>query len=466
MNIMRSAHICLVEDDDIMGESLVDRFGLEGFTCEWYKTAASAALGLSANRYDVVVSDIRLPDRDGAELFQELSGNSTYVPPWIFITAYATLERAIALMKLGAVDYLAKPFELDALVEKLRAYVHERAPGASAPTLGVSAGIKRIESMLPRLASQSATVLITGESGVGKEVVAREIHRLDQVRCRAPFVAVNCGGIPENLLEAELFGHERGAFTGAVRQKRGLVEQAAGGVLFLDEIGDMPISMQVRLLRVLQEHRVTRLGGEDSIPVDFRLICATHQDLRQMVEEREFREDLFYRINVVHVRIPPLRERAEDIIWYARRFLRDHAQQCGGSVKILSGGAESALLGHLWPGNVRELRHCLERAYVLTSGNFLDAQMLFDEGEWRPADLGESGHETLGSYLQSCERAYLLQELGRHEWQMALTAAAIGISRKNLWERLRRLGLSSMSRAGKVDGALGRLDSESDDQSN
>ena len=196
--------------------------------------------------------------------------------------------------------------------------------------------------MLPRLATQSTSVLITGQSGVGKEVVAREIHRLDKLRAGNPFVAVNCGGIPENLLEAELFGHERGAFTGAMRLKHGLLEQANGGTLFLDEIGDMPLAMQVKLLRVLQERTVTRLGGEQSIAVDFRLICATHRDLKKMVEERAFREDLFYRVNVVHLRVPPLRERPEDILWYARRFLREVAPEGSGPQKLLSPGAEKS----------------------------------------------------------------------------------------------------------------------------
>jgi DNA-binding NtrC family response regulator len=457
---MRSAHavqVCLVEDDDIMGESLADRFALEGFSCDWHKSAQSAAAGLREKRYDVVVSDIRLPDRNGDELFEELQADQPYVPPWIFITGYGTIERAIALMKLGAADYVTKPFDLDQLVAKLLAYVPSAPHNEHLPTLGLSPGMQRIEGMLSLLAQQSTTILITGQSGVGKEVVAREIHRLDTLRCGKPFVAVNCGGIPENLLEAELFGYERGAFTGALRSKRGLLEQASGGTLFLDEIGDMPLAMQVKLLRVLQERTVTRLGSEQSLGVDFRLICATHNDLRKLVEQGRFREDLFYRVNVVHVRIPPLRERPEDTLWYARRFLREVAQQNGGPHKVLSAGAEKALLNHLWPGNVRELRHCIERAYVLTPGNTLDPQVLFDEDQ-ASADCGVGVNcigvdkPTLSNCLEECERHYLLQELTRHDWHMAETASAIGISRKNLWERLRRLGLTLPARALRQDG--------------
>jgi DNA-binding NtrC family response regulator len=451
MSAPNTVQVCLVEDDDIMGESLVDRFTLEGFSCDWHKSAQSASSDLKEKRYDVVVSDIRLPDRDGDALFETLQAEQLYVPPWIFITGYGTIERAIALMKLGAADYVTKPFDLDQLIAKLRAYVPSLPHDERLPTLGLSPGMRRIEDMLPRLATQSTTVLITGQSGVGKEVVAREIHRLDKLRSGKPFIAVNCGGIPENLLEAELFGHERGAFTGAMRLKHGLLEQATGGTLFLDEIGDMPLAMQVKLLRVLQERTVTRLGSEQSIPVDFRLICATHRDLKKLVEQGTFREDLFYRVNVVHLRVPPLRERPEDILWYARRFLRDVAQQNTGAQKVLSSGAEKALLNHLWPGNVRELRHCIERAYVLTPGNTLDPHVLFDE-EQACGDCGVAvncvGVErpTLSNCLEECERQYLLQELTRHDWQMTKTASAIGISRKNLWERLRRLQLTVPAR--------------------
>ena len=432
--------ICLIEDDAIMGESLHDRFALEGLHCEWYRDAQSALDHLGTSRFHVVVSDIKLPDFSGEELFQRLLEREMYLPPWIFITGYGTIDRAIALLKLGAADYVTKPFDLDQLVGKLRTYVPPSLTDDHVPSLGLSPGMRRVEEMLPRLVGQSTTVLITGPSGVGKEVVAREIHRLDPRRSSASFVAVNCGGIPENLLEAELFGYERGAFTGAVKQKRGLVEQASGGSLFLDEIGDMPLAMQVKLLRVLQDRAVTRVGGVHVIPIDFRLICATHRDLRKLVVEESFREDLFYRINVVHLRIPPLRERPEDVVWYARRFLRELAHQTGGPVKTLTAGAEKALLAHLWPGNVRELRHCIERAYVLTPGDQLDPQVLFDDGSATVIDAVPEPN-TLGRYLEACEREYLVKELARHDWQMATTAQAIGISRKNLWERLRRLQL-------------------------
>lgn len=439
----RPLHVCLVEDDAIMGESLLERFELEGFACDWHTTADSAATGLAAKSYDVVISDVRLPDRGGDELFQAAQSTATRMPPWIFITGYGTIERAIALTKQGAADYITKPFDLDRFIEKLRLHLPPSGPQETS-SLGLSPGMRRIQEVLPRLAAQSTSILITGQSGVGKEVVAREIHRLDAQRSAGPFVAVNCGGIPEGLLEAELFGYEKGAFTGAARQQRGLVEQANGGTLLLDEIGEMPGTMQVKLLRVLQERSVRRIGGQTSLPVSFRLICATHRDLRKLVEARQFREDLFYRINVVHLKVPALHDRPEDIIWFARMFLKDIAREAKGPPKFLSGAAEQALLAHLWPGNVRELRHAIERAYVLTPSALLDPNACFEEVSAEAE--GGTSLRTLTSYLEDCERRYLLQELSRHDWQMTNTARAVGISRKNLWERLRRLNVQPPAR--------------------
>ena len=283
MTPSNAGQVCLVEDDEIMGESLVDRFELEGFRCDWHRSAQTAASDLKEKRYDVVVSDIRLPDRDGDELFEQLQGEQLYVPPWIFITGYGTIERAIALMKLGAADYVTKPFDLDQLVQASGA--HSESPhDERLPTLGLSAGMQRIEDMLPRLAASgddSPHHWAVGRREGGRR--ARDSSPGQPAGDQA-VRPVNCGGIPESLLEAELFGHERGAFTGAMRLKHGLLEQANGGTLFLDEIGDMPLAMQVKLLRVLQERTVSRLGSEQSVAVDFRLICATHRDLKKLVE--------------------------------------------------------------------------------------------------------------------------------------------------------------------------------------
>jgi DNA-binding NtrC family response regulator len=434
--------LCLVEDDPIMGESLCDRFALEGFEVDWCRNLAEARAVLPDHAHDVVISDIRLPDGDGDALFEELMAAGSVTCPWLFITGYGAVDRAVALLKRGAADYITKPFDLDALVDKLHGLIvpagdADRGQGAR---LGVSPAMRRLEALLPRLATQAGTVLITGESGVGKEAVARELHRLDAQNASQPFVAVNCGGLTETLLEAELFGHEKGAFTGAVRSRAGVFEQADGGTLFLDEIGDMPLVMQVKLLRAIQERQIVRVGGDGPVSVRLRLICATHQDLLQMVRDGKFREDLYYRIHVIHLRIPPLRERPEDIPWLVRQFLEAHARESGEPLKQLTAAAEQALLRHPWPGNIRELKHAVERAWILSPGPLLQAEVFFDEpGE--PAQGAYQDAGRLSHYLKTCEESYIRRALELHDGHIGHTAANLGISRKNLWERMKRLGI-------------------------
>ena len=445
----RKPRLCLIEDDEIMGESLCDRFELEGFAFDWFQRGEAAREALQRGGYAVVVSDIRLPDMGGDTLFLALREAGVSLPPWLFITGYGAIDRAVALLKAGATDYMTKPFDLDELVDKLAKLLVEPEATVGLHRLGVSRAMRHLEGLLPRLARQAHTVLVSGESGVGKEVVARELHRIacgGEMEGRAeerasPFIAVNCGAISEGLLEAELFGHEKGAFTGAVRARPGVFEQADGGTLFLDEVGDMPLAMQVKLLRAIQERRITRVGGEQSIPVNLRLICATHRDLREMVDEGSFREDLYYRIHVIHLKVPPLRERRDDIMWLAHRFLAEYHAQHPDEPKRVSQSVEQALLMHQWPGNIRELRHAIERACILSPDGDLLLETLFETP--LPSELhADQSDEGLASYLQSCERAYIAKVLERNEGQIARTAADLGISRKNLWERMRRLGLS------------------------
>ncbi len=435
--------ICLIEDDPIMGEALHERFGLEGFACDWHKTAASAKACLGKKKYVVAVSDIRLPDMGGHELFAQLKQAGTALPPFIFITGYGSIDIAVTLLKQGAADYITKPFDIDLLLEKTHALAGlSVAPEVTSHSdmLGISTEMRRIADMLPRLSKHAATILITGESGVGKEVVAQELHRSNPNAVDHPFVAVNCGALSEPLMEAELFGYEKGAFTGALRTKKGLFEQANGGTLFLDEIGDMPLPMQVKLLRVIQERVLVRVGGETLIPVDLQLICATHRDLKNMVENGTFREDLFYRINVIHLKIPPLRERKEDIKWFADKCLNQFALQHEEEKKSLSPDAEAAILAHDWPGNLREMQHVLERACILTAAPVLTAKDLFEETPL-PVISPDNPETCLYEYLQTCERNFIVNSLNQHEWQMSNTAATLGISRKNLWERIKKLGI-------------------------
>ncbi len=449
--------LCLIEDDVIMGESLCDRFDLEGFGCDWCKTATAALDKIGTKSYSAVISDIRLPDFSGEELFHRLSAREIFIPPWIFITAYGSIDRAVALLKLGAHDYVTKPFDLDQLIEKLRAlsvatYCGD-IPNSTQPTLGISGAMQRLEALLSRLATQANTILITGESGVGKEITARRLHQLDPRDAEQPFVAVNCGALTETLLEAELFGYEKGAFTGAIRTKRGVFEQADGGTLFLDEIGDMPLVMQVKLLRVLQDHQIVRIGAEEPITVSLRLVCATHRDLKKLVEEGTFREDLYYRIHVINIKIPPLRERIEDVLWYARRFLDELADTTSVLRKRLSPAAEQALLRYPWPGNIRELRHCVERACILSERAVLEPGTLFEDASLRHMEVFD-GNDSLAQYLRACEQTYIQQTLTHNHGHLGNTAASLGISRKNLWEKMRKLGLSAKSPASTGEDPL------------
>jgi two-component system, NtrC family, response regulator AtoC len=297
--------VCLIEDDAIMGEALVERLTLEGFEVDWQRTGRAGLAALRQTEAALAIIDVNLPDLSGIALFERLIASRIARPPTLFITGYGTIEDAVRLLKLGAADYLTKPLDPGALIDKLRALAathalpHDaRREAGENERLGISPVMCRLESELDRLARHPQTpVLISGESGVGKEVVARALHRR---QCpQAPFVAVNCAALPETLIEAELFGHERGAFTGAERRRPGVFEQAGDGVLFLDEIGDMPLALQSRLLRVVQSRQLTRIGGVEPVAVAARLVCATHRDLAALVRAGHFREDLYYRVRVL-----------------------------------------------------------------------------------------------------------------------------------------------------------------------
>jgi DNA-binding NtrC family response regulator len=439
-----SARLCLIEDDPIVGESLHQRLSLEGFICDWHRTGRAALESIGREPYAAIVSDVRLQDASGEDLFRAVLDRGERTPPFVFITAYGSIDRAVELIKLGAADYVTKPFDVDQLVAKLRvlAGMPEDLPASGGrPELGTSAAARRVEELLPRIAARADTVLITGESGVGKERVAQRLHRLGDIDGSAPFIAVNCAAVSESLLEAELFGHERGAFTGAIRARRGVFEQAEGGTLFLDEIGEMTPGMQAKLLRTIQEREIVRVGGEKRIPVRLRLICATNRDLQALVDDGRFRLDLYYRINVIHLRLPALRERRDDILWFARAFLAEMCRR-NAVAKRLGVAAESALVAHDWPGNIRELRHAIERACILSQRPVIEPTDLFESTAGESSVIQVEGDAPLSDYLQRCERYFILETLERHGWQIGATARVLGISRKNLWERMRRLAIA------------------------
>lgn len=452
--------IDLIEDDPFMGEALTERLHLEGMHCRWWRSARDVTEAAQRDPApDVVISDVRLGDGDGTQLPQTLPASWRSVP-WIFITGYGSHALRETLLARGALDFLTKPLDMDRLLRHLRHLAQPgRTPsglgGTCSCPLGVSGEMRRLYTLVQRLGPHWQTVLITGESGAGKEELARCLHR-DTLGPQRPFIAVNTASLPESLIEAELFGYERGAFTGAARAHRGLFEQASGGTLFLDEIGDMPLTLQARLLRVLQDRQVTRLGGEKPQQLDVRLIFATHRPLHEAVRAGQFREDLYYRINVVHLHVPPLRERPEDIVWLAQRFVAQWNEAHPGRARRLGAAAEAWLGAQRWPGNVRQLRNAIERACLLAVDEELDPLLLSesapesvapppaasDQGSdgWRPAGHGD-GMVRLEDYLRQQERAYIERALAHHGWQIGVTAEALGISRKNLWERMKRLGI-------------------------
>ncbi len=424
-----------------MGEALLDRFTIEGFSCDCYKTGLSALQALERKHYDVAICDIQLPDINGEDLFLQLNAGKKPLPPFVFITGYGAVDRAVRLLKLGAHDYLTKPLDIHALLQTVRDLcTRSRPPPTGEHTLGISSAMRAIEEMLPRLADNSGSVLITGESGVGKEEVAKALHRLGDLTGRLPFVAVNCGALTESLLEAELFGYVKGSFTGAIRDKKGVFEQAHGGTLFLDEIGEMSPAMQVKLLRAIQERCIVRIGAETPVPVSIRLVCATHQDLKTMVEAGRFREDLYYRIHVVHVHIPPLRERKDDILWLANRLLNSWAAE-NADPRSLSRAAEKSLFDYPWPGNIRELKHCLERACILSRKSIISVEMLFGDTYSHTLSEEQQSSNSLNDYLQDCERKYIEDALRLNNGRIGDTAASLKISRKNLWQKMKKLQL-------------------------
>lgn len=432
--------ICLIEDDEIMGESLLDRFELEGFKCDWAKDLTQARKLLDIHQYNLIVTDMRLPDGTGKELMIESLNVLKPLPMWIMLTGFGSVNEAVDMMRIGIADYLTKPFDLDKLVEKILKMTESRFENDDSEyALGFSPAMKRIGFMIGKLASHGANVLIQGESGVGKERVARLLHQTRfGLNSNPPFVAINCGAVTDNLIESELFGHEKGAFTGANRMHKGVFERANGGTLLLDEIGEMPLNMQIKLLRVLQEKSLTRVGGEQVIDFNVQLVSATHQNITDLVLNGDFREDLYYRIAVFNIDIPPLRDRPEDILPLAEEFVGELGIALDGGRYVLSDQAKTALLTYTWPGNIRQLKNVIQRAAVMADGRVISAESLGFDLENDDAQ----SEATLSDYISRCEKGYIYSALEQHKWKIAETADALGISRKNLWEKMRRLNIS------------------------
>jgi DNA-binding NtrC family response regulator len=429
--------IAVIEDDPIMGESLNQYLELEGCRVEWWRSGREALAGLRRAAPDLVICDIRLPDMSGEDIFRTVSSEAA-APPFLFMTAYGQIDHAVALIRAGAGDYVTKPFELDDLISRARALISRR-PTVADGVLGLSAHMRRVENLLVRIAGRNTPVLFTGETGSGKEVCARHLHVISDAASR-PFVAVNCAAIPDNLLESEVFGHEKGAFTGANSRHLGYAERAQAGTLFLDEVAELPLPLQAKLLRLLDERRFYRLGGEAIVPFRARVVCATHRDLADEVAAGRFREDLYYRINVVTIAIPPLRERREDIQLLMHRFFSELAGT-NPDLRGLSSGAEAAALSHSWPGNVRELRNRLDRAIALATGPWLMPVDLFPE---MASNSNSLPGRSLAAARDAAEQQEIERALKETNGQISEAAKLLGISRTTLWERMRRFGINAV----------------------
>jgi len=435
MSPHRGGRIGIIEDDLVVGGTLAHRLELEGYTPLWWRTGQEAVQGLHTQLPDLVVCDIVLPDMSGEDVFlQALPGLGG--KPFLFVTSFGKIEDAVRLMKAGAVDYIVKPYALSDLLERIARLI--KLQPTTAGDLGTSEAMRRVEMLLRRVADIDSSLLITGESGVGKEVAAKFVHQIS-TRADEPFVAVNCGAIPNELIESQLFGHEKGAFTSAQARHHGYVERARNGVLFLDEVGELPMLMQVKLLRLIQERAFTRVGGETAIKTGARIICATNTDLEAAVAEGRFRRDLYYRINVIPVIIPRLRDRSDDILPLAQRFIREFSEAFHRDVKGFTADAEQALLNQPWPGNVRQLRNCVERAVAISQAPRIGVDALFAS----EATEADGAPATLAEVRDRAERQHIRAVLADVDNRIEEAAKRLGVSRSTLFDKMRKLDIRS-----------------------
>ncbi|MGA7564200.1 MAG: sigma-54 dependent transcriptional regulator [Desulfobaccales bacterium] len=433
--------ILVVDDEKIVRESLVDWFKKSGYDVEGAEGGRTALDMLDLKDYDFIFLDIKMPDVNGFEVLDNIKTNCPHSMV-VMITAYGSIETAVDAMKRGACDYLTKPFEpgdlaclLERLLqqrkildenEELREQVARRAHCED--LIGPSSCMQQLFKLIEQVAAFDSPVLLRGETGTGKELVAKAIHATSERRL-GPFIPINCGAFTETLLESELFGHESGAFTGARRAKKGRLEMAQGGTLFLDEIGEIPIKMQIDLLRVLEEKTFHRVGGNEAIPVEFRLICATHKDLVKEIERGAFRQDFYYRLNVIELEIPPLQARIDDIPVLAQHFLERIRKETNKPVAGIHPQAISSLKSYPWPGNVRELENAVERAVVLAQGRYLTKDDF--------AFLFRSSAQDSPQSLRESEKQHIERILTLHGWNISKAAEALEISRVTLHSKIK-----------------------------
>ena len=433
--------VLVVEDDNDLREAICDMLDINDISYIEAENGQQAQQQLEKSDVALVLSDVQMSPGNGYQLLEYVNQNRPGLPV-ILMTAYGSIPQAVDAIQAGAVDYLVKPFEVSELVATLQ---HQLLPAARRDQQNMIAQdplSQQLTELAKKVAQSEATVLLNGESGVGKEVLSQYIHQNSE-RCDGPFVAINCAAIPENMLEAALFGYEKGAFTGAIKSSMGKFEQAQGGTLLLDEISEMDLGLQAKLLRVLQERQVERLGGHKLIDLDVRIIATTNRDLKKEVAEKRFREDLFYRLNVFPLQVPPLRQRPADIVPIAERLVSVY-NRAAGQVISLSDEARQRLLQHQWPGNVRELDNVIQRAMILKQGNTIDADdiMLENPGSLSGSDLSAGENDDAGRLhndLRDRETEVILDTLKSFNGSRKKTAQQLGISPRTLRYKLARL---------------------------
>jgi two-component system, NtrC family, response regulator PilR len=438
MSKERKPTALIIDDEPDIRELLSLTLGRMDVDAVLAGDVASARQQLAARTFDICLTDMRLPDGNGLELVEWMQKHAPGVPVAV-ITAHGNVETAVQALKLGAFDFLSKPLDLQNLrnIVQNALKLDRRSVGAGARLLGDSPPMRQLRDLIDKVARSQAPVHIYGESGTGKELVARLIHDTGP-RSDGPFVPVNCGAIPAELMESEFFGHRKGSFTGAVSDKVGLVQTADSGTLFLDEIGDLPLSMQVKLLRVIQEQSVRRVGDSREEQVNVRILSATHLKLGELVAKGEFREDLYYRINVIELRVPPLRERGDDVRQLADEILK----RLGSSLAILDDGAQSALCGYPFPGNVRELENLLERAVTLCpSGQVTESDLNLQGGGGAQTPAEPAGAGGLGDRVEDVQRQAILAALEKTRYNKTAAAKLLGLSFRQLRYRIKKLGI-------------------------
>ncbi|NCD31831.1 MAG: sigma-54-dependent Fis family transcriptional regulator [Spartobacteria bacterium] len=435
--------ILIVDDEEEMCRSLSELLESEGMIADWTMHPSEALGKIAVTNYDMVMLDIRMPEMGGVELLQKIKSIASDLPVTM-MTGYPTVQDVVLAMRYGAVNVYTKPIDLDQLLQEIGEHARQAVQAGGRvhlPQGGIvtyDAKMRKVLSLLDKAAPTDAPVLITGESGTGKELVARAIQQMSR-RSDAPFIKINCAAIPDELLESELFGHEKGAFTGAIKERIGRFEMANGGTLFLDEIGDMSLKTQAKILRVIQEQEFEKVGGNKTIKTDIRIIAATHQDLDELIEDQRFREDLYYRLSVITLHLPPLRDRTDDAMMLTRYFIEQYNKVYGKNIQGVSPSVEEIIRVHTWPGNVRELKNCIERSVIFCEKPLIEPEHLAAQ---YTKLLQQDELESYENAFERLSRSMIEDALERSGGVKQKAADILNISRRTLYNRMKKLDMA------------------------